>query len=216
MIFYIIRHGDPDYEHNTITPYGHQEAQALAQWLDEVEIDRIYTSPLGRAKDTAAYTAQRKKIEPIVLPWAEESMDYMRPFTPDLLCEYRFSTAQGISDYTDFHPEDRTPTLDRLVTGADSFLKELAYERQGAHFKVINANNESIALFCHGGFGTALTAYLLGLPPALGFTSMFMTTSSVTTFVFKDYQNSGFLRPRMLRFGEISHLHAQGLCDHRI
>lgn len=31
MILYIIRHADPDYAHNTITPLGKEEALALGQ-----------------------------------------------------------------------------------------------------------------------------------------------------------------------------------------
>jgi probable phosphoglycerate mutase len=44
---YIIRHGDPDYINNTITPQGHLEAQALAKRLEREGITRIYSSPLG-------------------------------------------------------------------------------------------------------------------------------------------------------------------------
>jgi len=215
MILYIVRHGDPDYEHNTITPYGHKEAQALADWFDHVRLDRIYSSPLGRARDTAFYTCQKQNIEPVILPWTEESMDYMRPFPHDAACSYRFSTEDGIADFADFYAEDRTPTLSRLVSSCDEWLSALGYERHGTHYRITAANDERIALFCHGGFGTALTAHLLGMPAALGFLSMFMTTSSVTTFTF-DNHDSGYTRPRMIRFGEITHLLTNGLSDERV
>lgn len=45
MILYIIRHADPDYAHNTITPLGKEEALALGQRMSRVKLDRIYTSP---------------------------------------------------------------------------------------------------------------------------------------------------------------------------
>lgn len=212
MVLYIIRHGDPDYEHNTITPRGHEEAKALAEWLDVVPLTRLYTSPLGRAKDTASYTAARKQLTPTVLPWAEESMDYMRPFTPNDTCRYQFDTQNGITDYVDYYTEDRSPTLQRLITGSDALLAELGYERRGAHYHVAAPNEEHIALFCHGGFGTALTAHLLGMPPALGFPSMFMTTTGVTVFEFRD-GGHGYLRPRLRRFSDISHLHIKGITE---
>lgn len=214
MILYIIRHGDPDYENDTLTPYGHEEAAALAEWFAHIPLDRIYTSPLGRARDTAAYTAKVKGITPIILPWAEESMDYMRPFSPDDHCEYRFSTTTGVSAFQDYYADDRSPTLDRLVNRADAWLSELGYTREGAHYRVRRNNEERVALFCHGGFGTALTAHLLGMPPALGFSSMFMTTTSVTTFELRSGAHD-WLRPRMLRFGEVSHLHAKGIAGER-
>ncbi len=215
MVLYIVRHGDPDYEHNTITPYGHEEAKALADWFDHVTLDRIYTSPLGRAKDTAFYTCQKQNLEPMVLPWAEESMDYMRPFPHDVACSYRFSTEEGVTDFCDFHTDDRLDTLSRLTDSSDEWLASLGYRREGAHYRITDPTEERIALFCHGGMGTALTAHLLGMPPALGFLSMFMTTTSVTTFVFRDHE-SGFTRPRMLKFGEITHLLQADLSDERV
>lgn len=217
MLFDIIRHGDPDYEHDTITPFGHEEAKALARWFDEkqVRFDHIFTSPLGRAKDTASYTCQSQGITPVVLPWAEESMEYMRHFPPESGCEFRFSK-DGINGYIDFHEDNRMDTINRLITESDAFFAELGYERQGSHYKITAANDKRIAIFCHGGFGTALTAHLLGLPPAFGFPSMFKTTTSVTTFIFRDYYKTGFTRPRLLHFGDVSHLHAAGLADDRI
>lgn len=47
MILDIIRHADPDYANNTITEFGKLEAKALADFLKDENIDRIYTSPWG-------------------------------------------------------------------------------------------------------------------------------------------------------------------------
>lgn len=79
MILYIIRHADPDYAHNTITPLGKEEALALGQRMSRVKLDRIYTSPLGRAIDTARPTMLALGMENTVLDWTAESMDYMQP-----------------------------------------------------------------------------------------------------------------------------------------
>ena len=209
MRLYIVRHGDPDYEHNTITPRGHEEAAALAEWFDQIPLNEIYTSPLGRAIDTAEYTCKRQHLQVTVLPWTEESMDYMQRFTPEHPLSYRFSSELGAFDFVDYHP-DRSERLTMLIKEADAFLAEQGYERQGAHYAIKKPNNKHVAVFCHGGFGVALTAHLLGLPPALGFSSMFMTTSSVTTFEFRDHFGNGFTRPRMIRFGETAHLQLKG------
>lgn len=77
MILYIIRHADPDYAHNTITPLGKEEALALGQRMSRVKLDRIYTSPLGRAIDTARPTMLALGMENTVLDWTAESMDYI-------------------------------------------------------------------------------------------------------------------------------------------
>ncbi len=217
MLLYIIRHGDPDYEHNTITPFGHKEAEALADWFDinGIEFDEIYTSPLGRAIDTASYTCQAQGIDPVILHWAEESMDFMQPFEPNSDVNFRFN-ANGIEDYTDFAAEDRSETINRLIKESDRFLTGLGYERHGSHYTVKNDNQKRIAVFCHGGFGTAWTAHLLGTAPTLGFPSMFMTSSSFNVFEFRPYGDGSYTKPRLLHFGDISHLHAAGITDNRI
>ena len=58
MKIIIARHAEPDYIHDTITEKGKKEAALLAKRLSQIKIDEIYVSPLGRAKDTAAYTLQ--------------------------------------------------------------------------------------------------------------------------------------------------------------
>ena len=56
MRLLIVRHADPDYEKDSLTPTGWQEAELLAGRLSELEIAACYTSPLGRARDTASRT----------------------------------------------------------------------------------------------------------------------------------------------------------------
>jgi len=56
---YIVRHGDPDYDTNkaeggTLTTQGQAEARALAPFLAKEGISHAYSSPLGRARLTAA------------------------------------------------------------------------------------------------------------------------------------------------------------------
>ncbi len=59
MRLLLIRHGDPDYERDTLTEKGRREADYLAERLSRLDIAAFYTSPLGRAKDTAAPTLAR-------------------------------------------------------------------------------------------------------------------------------------------------------------
>lgn len=59
MKLLIIRHGDPDYVHDTLTEKGKREAELLSRMLVKEKIDFIYCSPLGRAKETCAYTAEK-------------------------------------------------------------------------------------------------------------------------------------------------------------
>ena len=77
MRLYLIRHGDPDYEKDVLTPAGILEAKALAKRLEKEGIDEIYYSPLGRARETMSYTAQLTGIKPELLEWTEEIYYYL-------------------------------------------------------------------------------------------------------------------------------------------
>ena len=78
MRLVFIRHGDPDYVHDSLTEKGKKEAELLANLLEDKELGDIYVSPLGRARETASYTIERLrkngrlKKEPITFDWLEE------------------------------------------------------------------------------------------------------------------------------------------------
>ena len=50
MRLLIIRHGDPDYEQDSLTPKGWCEAELLSERISKMNIKDFYVSPLGRAK----------------------------------------------------------------------------------------------------------------------------------------------------------------------
>lgn len=212
MFLYIIRHADPDYANNTITEFGWEEAHALAEWLKDIHIDKIYTSPLGRAIDTAKPTLEIKGMTSEILPWTEESMDYMEShqLKPDSDCSYSFSVQKGVYDFKDFMPTDRMKTVENMQKCSDEFLASLGYERNGALYKITRNNDESIAVFCHGGFGVAWIAHLLNTAPGVMYPNISLNTSSVTTFEFLN-ASEGFVRPVLRRLGEITHIYKAGL-----
>ena len=74
MRLLIIRHGDPDYEHDTLTEAGRLEVQLLAERMKNTEVDDYYVSTMGRAKDTIA-----ESIHAMHLPEAEV---FEREFLP--------------------------------------------------------------------------------------------------------------------------------------
>ena len=59
MKLMIIRHGDPNYAIDSLTPKGHKEAAALAEYMKNLDVTAFYVSPLGRAQHTADYTLQK-------------------------------------------------------------------------------------------------------------------------------------------------------------
>ena len=58
MIFYYIRHGDPIYDPDSLTPLGTRQAEALSKRLALYGLDKIYCSTSNRAFLTAKPTCE--------------------------------------------------------------------------------------------------------------------------------------------------------------
>ena len=72
MNLVIIRHGDPDYEHDTLTEQGWKEAEILSHRMEKMNIRDFYVSPLGRAQDTASCTLKRMNRTATTFDWLQE------------------------------------------------------------------------------------------------------------------------------------------------
>lgn len=49
MILYYVRHGDPIYNPDSLTPLGHRQSEAVAKRLALHGIDEVYASSSNRA-----------------------------------------------------------------------------------------------------------------------------------------------------------------------
>ena len=58
MRIVIVRHGDPNYELDTLTETGWKEARLVAERIAKMDVKDFYVSPLGRAQDTASCTLE--------------------------------------------------------------------------------------------------------------------------------------------------------------
>lgn len=210
MILDIIRHADPDYANDTITEFGRLEARALAEYMKGTNIDRIYASPLGRAIETALPLCIMKKMDYTILPWTAENMDYMKRCSKPELCGYRFSIMNGVEDYTDFTDEERNNSLIELVKNSDEFLASSGYVREGARYKITSSNDNHIAVFCHGGFGSVWISHLLMRPAGLGWCDIRLGTTSITQFVFENNEE-GYTFPVLRCLSATPHITLSGL-----
>lgn len=220
MRIFLIRHADPDYPNNTITPAGHLEARALAPRMQRLGLDRIYCSPLGRAIDTARYTADAVGIEPVILPWTAElswarieQEGYGNSVVWDLhghLIHLREYAREGWHEAAPFDHTDFREGFAHIRQESDDFLAGLGYRRNGGAYEVVEGNRLRVAIFCHGGFGLTWLAHLLNIPVPLVWAGFFLPPSSVTTILF-DERSGGLATPRCLGVGDISHLYAEGL-----
>lgn len=72
MILYFVRHGYPDYEHDSLTEEGRRQAEETAKYLNSIDFNYIFSSILERAVATAEYLAKKQNKDIIKLAWASE------------------------------------------------------------------------------------------------------------------------------------------------
>ncbi len=228
MRLYIVRHADPDYANDTITAAGHLEAAALADRFSRLGLDRIYTSPLTRARKTMQYTADRLGMDHDVLDWTKEMghLPQLQQYCPRLgrmsnfcVWDVHGHTVRGngrLPTHDDWHTIEpfTDPAYRRefeaMQAASDAFLATLGFVRDGSVYRVARENSERVAVFCHGGFGLTWLAHLLAIPLPLMWTGFFLAPSSVTTILF-DERMPGVAVPRCIGLADISHLHAANL-----
>ena len=63
MLLYIVRHGDPIYETDTLTERGRWQAEAVSKRMQRAGINCVYSSPMGRAVETARPTAEKLGLQ---------------------------------------------------------------------------------------------------------------------------------------------------------
>ena len=83
MKLYIIRHGDPDYANDCLTPLGKRQAEALGRRFANTDLDMVFISPLGRAQETAKPTCEIKKLHAEILDWTSENAIYEELMVPE-------------------------------------------------------------------------------------------------------------------------------------
>ena len=72
MLLFFIRHGHPTYSPDALTELGHLQAHAVAKRLCRHGIDRVFTSPCVRARQTAQPTCDIMRLEAQVEDWTSE------------------------------------------------------------------------------------------------------------------------------------------------
>ena len=179
MRILIIRHGDPDYENDTLTEKGHREASLLAEKLKNEKIDHIYCSPLGRAKVTCAYTAKAlgKENEVVIHDWLQEfgTLHYWPDGTErhilwDMLPEF-WTKREEMYDYKnwvkqDFYQASKMESVYKNVTESlDKLLAAHGYVREGNLYRVEEGNTKTLAFFCHFGLEMILLSHLFNVSP---------------------------------------------------
>lgn len=222
MRLMIIRHGDPDYERDTLTEKGKREAQLLAERLKKEDVTAIYTSPLGRAKDTCMYTARALGMEDKVqekwwlaefnhfvdLPTGEKE-HLLWDMLPDFWTKEEIFSTKNWYDIPFMKEKNIEKAYKEVGQGLDELLLSHGYRRDGKVFETKNPNRDTVLLFCHFGLESVLLSHLFNCSPMFLFHHTVALTSSVTT-LYTEERRKGRAVFRCCGFGDISHLYAGG------
>jgi probable phosphoglycerate mutase len=218
----IIRHGDPDYEHDSLTPRGDTEAKLLADIIDRYNIDHFYVSPLGRAQRTASFSLEKLGKTATTLDWLKEFPP--RILRPDgngrrmIAWDWRPADWTKIPEMYDkdkwcTHPIMHEGGVDAeasyVYDGLDTLLAKHGYERDGNLYHAKRPNHDTIVLVCHFGVEVVLLSHLFGVSPMTLWHSTCALPTSVTT-LYTEERREGIAYFRMSAFGDTSHLYAAG------
>ncbi len=239
MRLLFIRHGDPDYEHDSLTEVGRIEADLLAERMKKEEVTAFYVSPLGRARETAEPTLRALGREAEVKDWLQEfpatvdinGVPVLQATYPNTrlaedgsfqIRKVCWDMAPGMwtqdERYYDVHRWDETPSawagnIDEVYADVcaefDKLLAEHGYRRVGNHYETEQGNHETLAFFCHFGLTSMLLSHLWHTSPYLLAQSLAMAPTSVTE-VYSEEREKGIVSFRGTKIGDISHLYVAG------
>lgn len=228
MLFFYVRHGDPIYDPDSLTPLGKRQAEAIARRLALYGIDEIYSSTSTRAIETATPTSEILKKPITTLDFAKEAhawreltvirddngkRSWMFQYTPTReLFNTNGMRELGFKWYE--HPELREygfkDGIERIQRESDAFFAALGYERDGiGRYRVTRENDKRIAMFAHQGFGLAFLSCIIGVPYPVFSSHFDMSHTGLTVIEFSD--EGGYSYPKILTMANDSHLYRDGL-----
>lgn len=226
MLFFYIRHGDPIYEPDSLTPLGHRQAEAIGKRLALHGIDKIYASTSVRAQLTAKPACEMLKTEAEPADFANEAYAWGE-FTAELesgrrtwlfhhpemrkklVSEEIIKLGHNWCDHPDFAGYRKG--VERLYRDADAFFASLGYEhiRGTGTYRVTKPNDKKVALFAHQGFCAAFFSALFDIPYPIYSMHFDICHTGMSVIDFKE--ENGIAVPRMLMHSSDSHLYREGL-----
>lgn len=228
MRILVIRHGDPNYEIDSLTDRGFKEAELLSQRLVKLNPTEIYCSELGRAQRTAEPTVAKTGIQPVLCNWlieyplsahiSEEEKESGRKWlTPWEIkhkewidnpnyCNYdawlkteRFENCRFDERQNYIGDEfDKIMASKGLIRNKNSFTYQITEEYE-------KHKDEILLFFCHFGLSLALTAHLLPISPAVLWNGFNIDPTGITEFM-PDRGGKDYAILRCMRLNDTSHL----------
>ncbi len=218
----LIRHAEPDYTVDSLTPKGRVEAELLSRRLVHYDIRDFYVSPLGRARDTASYTLEKCCRKAVTLPWLREfrgsfsdpESGKRRVVAWDLKPRI-WKALPGIMnietwcDASVFDSGDVREIWKETTDGVDTLLGSYGCIKDGPVWRFENNGDFTIALFCHFGISMAVLGYLTDVSPMILWHHTVCLPSSVTEIVTEE-RIRGEVSFRITKLGDLTHLESAG------
>ncbi|MBQ8210581.1 MAG: histidine phosphatase family protein [Clostridia bacterium] len=223
MLLYIIRHGEPGHD-GALTEKGWKQAEAVGRRLEKAKIDRIFTSPILRAKQTSEPACRLLGLTAGIEEWSHEIGDERLAPMPDGTMKsvsliqntvYRENGNQDLPfdkayecDY--IKDSQMKKAVDYIEKNGNEFLERLGYRYENGVYRILKPSDEKIALFCHAAFSRAWISVLLHIPLHIMWAGFDYEHSGVTVIEFENNEN-GVTAPTCLRYSDTSHLYAEGI-----
>lgn len=219
MKLIFIRHGEPDYDIDSLTEKGWREAELLSKRTKDWKVTDFYCSPLGRARDTSKATLKAQNREAAVMEWLREFKSPIKdPVTGAERIPWDLS-----SEYLNAHPElfdihewYKSPAMLEgnleenyhfVTSGIDELLSKYGYIRDGYRYLTTEDSQTDavVVCFCHLGVTCAIMSHLLNMTPHQLWQGFCLAPTSVTV-IGTEERTPGEAYFRCQFMGDTSHL----------
>lgn len=228
MLLYYVRHGDPIYDPDSLTPLGHKQAEALSKRLALYGLDEIYSSSSARAQMTAEPICKLLGKNAVLCDWAREDYAWNSFTFPNdnggrswgyqlrkIIELYNSPEIAALGDTWYDHPCFKDTNIKKgMLTvhdSVDGFMLSLGFKHDRAlkGYRKMKDSGKRIALFAHEGFGFAFLSSLLDIPYPFFCTHFALSHSSMTVIHFNEKDD--FIYPKILQHSNDSHLYKEGI-----
>ena len=192
MELILIRHGLPEIQINedgtpadpALSEEGHRQAAKLSEWMDRAGVERLYSSPMRRARETAAPLADKLGLGVSVIDAVAEFDKDEGSYIPlELIKETDPDRFRELANYAD------NARFYEFQTGVVDALTGVAADNRGRR----------VAVACHGGVINVWAAHVIGLAPRLFFNPFY---TSINRFLIASTGEQS-----VLSLNDQSHLH---------
>ena len=162
---YLIRHGEVEERYHRVfggsridmglSPLGHEQGQALAQWIGDSALDAVYASPMLRVQQTIAPLLARRGLTATVIPDLKE-VDF-GDWTGLTWNQVKERFGVSAFDWLEVLEQERIPNGESaaaLLRRVEPILSRILHDNP----------HRSVAVACHGGIIRVILALLLDLP----------------------------------------------------